>query len=39
MAFLEVSVQCQERSKARYVEVLDRFGALAVTLLYADADT
>ncbi|AIC09883.1 50S ribosomal protein L11 methyltransferase [Xylella fastidiosa] len=39
MAFLEVSVQCQERSQARYEEVLESFGALAVTLLDADADT
>lgn len=39
MPFLEITVQCTETTQPRYENALEDVGALAVTLLDADADT
>ncbi|HEY0335185.1 MAG TPA: 50S ribosomal protein L11 methyltransferase [Stenotrophomonas sp.] len=39
MPFLELTLRCSESAQARYENALEAVGALAVTLLDADADT
>ena len=39
MPFLELSLRCRESEQPRYQQALEEVGALAVTLLDADADT
>lgn len=39
MPFLELTLRCSEQTQPRYENALDDVGALAVTLLDADADT
>lgn len=39
MPFLELSLRCTEAEQPRYAQVLEDAGALAVTMLDADADT
>lgn len=39
MPFLELSLRCRESEQPRYERALDDVGALAVTMLDADADT
>jgi len=39
MPFLELTLRCSESTQPRYENALDDVGALAVTLLDADADT
>lgn len=39
MPFLEISLRCRESEQPRYERALDDVGALAVTMLDADADT
>jgi len=39
MPFLELAIQCREAQQPRYEHALEDVGALAVTLLDADADT
>ena len=39
MPFLELTVRCQESTQPRYENALEDVGALAVTMLDADADT
>ncbi|MBC7989425.1 MAG: 50S ribosomal protein L11 methyltransferase [Luteimonas sp.] len=39
MPFLELAIQCREAQQPRYEHALEDIGALAVTLLDADADT
>ena len=39
MPFLELTVRCQESAQPRYENALEDVGALAVTMLDADADT
>ena len=39
MPFLELSLRCSESEQPRYANALDDVGALAVTMLDADADT
>lgn len=39
MPFLEISLRCRESDQPRYEHALDDVGALAVTMLDADADT
>src|SRR3546814_17511313 len=39
MPFLELSIHCRESEQPRYENALDDVGALAVTLLDADAAT
>ncbi|WP_172675206.1 50S ribosomal protein L11 methyltransferase, partial [Stenotrophomonas pictorum] len=39
MPFLEITLRCTEATQPRYENALDDVGALAVTMLDADADT
>ena len=39
MPFLELTVRCREAEQPRYEHALEDVGALAVTMLDADADT
>ena len=39
MPFLELTLRCRESEQPRYEHALDDVGALAVTMLDADAET
>ena len=39
MPYLELSLRCSESNQPRYENALEDVGALAVTMLDADADT